>query len=117
MADLSPTRKLSHGRRARRLTLIPNARAQLRVAALAAVVTAVLVASVLIAAPAGATVPGPNGRIAFARFDSLIGDDATYTANPDGSHVKRLFPGAPSWRHIWTHIFTATSFAVEPLSV
>jgi len=53
MADLSTTRKLGHGRRARRLTLIPNATAQLRVAALAAVMTAVLVASVLIAAPAG----------------------------------------------------------------
>ena len=45
-------------------------------------------------------VPGPNGRIAFARFDPSLGDTVTFTMNPDGSHLRRLFPGAsgnPRW--------------------
>ena len=49
---------------------------------------------------AAAKVPGPNGRIAFARFDPALGDSVTYTMNPDGSDVRQLFPGAsgsPRW--------------------
>jgi hypothetical protein len=46
--------------------------------------------------PAAAKVPGPNGRIAFARVDPAVGGTVTYTANPDGSHVKQLFSGGPS---------------------
>lgn len=34
------------------------------------------------AIPAYATFPGKNGRIAFGRFDSNIGDVDLYTANP-----------------------------------
>ena len=49
--------------------------------------------------PAQAKVPGPNGQIAFSRY---VQDDntVTYTANPDGSHLRRLFPGfsgGPRW--------------------
>jgi len=47
-----------------------------------------------------AKVPGPNGRIAFARYASKLGDTITYTADPDGTHRVRLFPGAsgsPHW--------------------
>ena len=55
----------------------------------------------LAAMPADAKVPGPNGRIAFARFDPVLDGSVTYTANPDGSQVKQLFiPGhseAPRW--------------------
>jgi Tol biopolymer transport system component len=54
----------------------------------------------VIAGPAQAKVPGPNGRIAFARYDPTLDDTVTYTANPDGTHVHRLFPGAsgsPHW--------------------
>jgi Tol biopolymer transport system component len=50
--------------------------------------------------PVDAKVPGPNGRIAFARFDPELGDSATYTMDPDGSDVRQLFPGAsgnPRW--------------------
>jgi Tol biopolymer transport system component len=43
------------------------------------------------AAPAGAKVPGPNGRIAFTQFEPATGATVTYTVNPDGSHVQRLF--------------------------
>src|SRR2546422_10724849 len=55
------------------------------------------------ALPAGAKVPGPNGRIAFARDDpaSTEGDTFAFTANPDGSDPKQLFPGhhagSPHW--------------------
>jgi Tol biopolymer transport system component len=68
------------------------------VAVLAA--TVATLGSVVSAAPASAQVPGANGRIAFARFVPALGDDATFTANPDGSNVRRLFPGAsqaPHW--------------------
>ncbi|MGH3924801.1 MAG: TolB family protein [Pseudonocardiaceae bacterium] len=55
----------------------------------------------LTALPAGGKAPSPNGRIAFARFDAALDGLVTYTANPDGSHVQRLFSGghsqAPRW--------------------
>src|SRR5436309_2329716 len=98
MAHLSPATDRTHTPRTRRVTLTRHARPRLWVAALA-MVTAVPLGVVVNAAPAGAVVPGPQGRIAFARFDPLIGDDATYTANPDGSHLKRLFPGASGGPH------------------
>ena len=54
-----------------------------------------------ISAPAQAKTSGPNGRIAFSRFDPAFGDDATYTMNPDGSNVRPLFPAfasnTPDW--------------------
>jgi TolB protein len=43
------------------------------------------------APPAGAKVPGPNGRIAFARFVPALGATATFTVNPDGTEVRQLF--------------------------
>ena len=56
------------------------------------------VLSALTALPASAKVGGPNGRIAFARFDRT-GDLTTFTVNPDGSHIQRLFSHseAPYW--------------------
>ena len=55
----------------------------------------------LAAMPADAKIPGPNGLIAFARYDPASDGTVTYTANPDGSHVKELFSGghseAPRW--------------------
>jgi Tol biopolymer transport system component len=43
--------------------------------------------------PAWAKVPGPNGRIAFDRFDPATGDGAVFTANPDGTdEVQLLLP-------------------------
>jgi len=61
-----------------------------------------LVAAVLgmTASPASATYPGPNGRIAFSRFDPAIGDQDLYTANPDGTHVLQVTHRAsycPEW--------------------
>lgn len=50
--------------------------------------------------PAAGKVAGTTGRIAFARYDPALGDTVTYTANPDGSHLRQLFPGAseaPHW--------------------
>ena len=53
-----------------------------------------LTAAGILAAPAQATFPGPNGRIAFSRFsyDPVLGFYAwaIWAANPDGSHQVRL---------------------------
>jgi Tol biopolymer transport system component len=54
------------------------------------------------AAPAGAKVSGPNGRIAFARFDPALGGTVTYTVNPDGSRTKQLFSGDHSELPHWS---------------
>ena len=49
----------------------------------------------LAAAPAWATFPGANGRIAFERQSRPGG---IFTMRPDGSDVQRLQPGSePSW--------------------
>ena len=52
--------------------------------------------------PAHGKTPGPNGRIAFARFDHTLGDTVTYTANPDGSHQQQLYFGGPSGGPHWS---------------
>jgi Tol biopolymer transport system component len=56
----------------------------------------------LAAMPADAKAPGPNGRIAFARFDPALDGTVTYTANPDGSGVQQLFSGGPSGAPRWS---------------
>ena len=52
--------------------------------------------------PADAKPPGPNGRIAFAVSDRASEGTVTYTANPDGSHVKPLFSDGPSGEPRWS---------------
>ena len=50
--------------------------------------------------PAGAKVPGPNGRIVFGRFDPAAGDFHLFTVNPDGTNEAQLLPGVaecPRW--------------------
>jgi Tol biopolymer transport system component len=49
--------------------------------------------------PAGAKVSGPQGRIAFARFDPALGGTVTYTMNPDGSEVQQLFARPAEFPH------------------
>jgi Tol biopolymer transport system component len=51
------------------------------------------------AVPAVAKVPGPNGRIAFARSDPASGGSVTYTVNPDGSRLRRLFARGSEFPH------------------
>jgi hypothetical protein len=55
---------------------------------LGTVVATALSAALVAAAPAWATFPGTNGRIAFSSDRS--GDFEIYTVNPDGSDLKRL---------------------------
>jgi Tol biopolymer transport system component len=55
-----------------------------------------------VAGPAQAKVPGPNGQIAFSRYDPAFGDDATYIMDPDGSHVRALFPSFASNTPHWS---------------
>ncbi len=67
------------------------------------VLTALLVAGAAVTTstpPAHATAPGSNGRIAFGRYNPDAGDDAIYTANPDGTGVVQIFAGpaeSPRW--------------------
>jgi hypothetical protein len=56
----------------------------------------VAVLAAVVAMPADAKVPGPNGRIAFARFDPALDGTVTFSANPDGTHVEQLFSAGPS---------------------
>jgi Tol biopolymer transport system component len=56
----------------------------------------------LIAMPAAAKVAGPNGQIAFDRFDPALDDNVTYTANPDGSNLQPLLPGYASGSPHWS---------------
>jgi Tol biopolymer transport system component len=62
----------------------------------------VSVLAAVAAMPADAKVPGPNGRIAFARFDPALDGTVTFTANPDGSHVEQLFSAGPSGEPRWS---------------
>jgi TolB protein len=59
------------------------------IAALAATLTCAFVV-----VSAGAKVPGANGRIAFQQADPAgrEGDNFVFTANPDGSDVRKLVP-------------------------
>jgi Tol biopolymer transport system component len=52
--------------------------------------------------PAHGKTPGPNGRIAFERFDPTLGYSVTVTANPDGSHQQQLYFGGPSAFPNWS---------------
>lgn len=59
-----------------------------------------LVAGLLLGAPARATFPGPNGRIAFGDF----GTGQLYSINPDGTGLRQLthvpegsFAAQPDW--------------------
>lgn len=76
-----------------------SAQARRRIAALVVAVTAI--ALITVGGSAQAKVSGPNGRIAFSRFDPTFGDDATYTMNPGGSNVQPLLPSfasnSPHW--------------------
>jgi Tol biopolymer transport system component len=52
------------------------------------------------ASPATANPTGPNGRIAFARYDPSLDDTVFYTINPDGTHEQQVVPFAvycPHW--------------------
>ena len=52
---------------------------------------------------------GPNGQIAFGRFDPILEDTVFYTVNPDGSHERQLLPlpfECPRWSPDGTRIAT-----------
>jgi TolB protein len=67
----------------------------MRMRALLTTLAAFAAVVALTAVPAGAKVPGPNGRVLYGVVDPNLGDTVIYTANPDGSQVKQLIPGAP----------------------
>jgi TolB protein len=66
----------------------------------------VLAMSSISVAPSGAKAPGPNGRIAFDRFDPTVRSFSTYTVNPDGTHERKLIEGegSPRWSPDGTEI-------------
>jgi Tol biopolymer transport system component len=75
---------------------------------------AVLLALVTVAGTAGpalATQPGPNGRIAFMRFDA-DGLFQIWTANPDLTHqVQITFGPSDNWMPAWSPDGTRIAFA------
>jgi Tol biopolymer transport system component len=72
-----------------------------RKTALIAIAAAAIV-FVVVGGPAQAKVSGPNGLIAFSRFDPDADDNFTYTMNPDGSNLQPLFPGFTSGLPHWS---------------
>jgi Tol biopolymer transport system component len=50
----------------------------------------------IVATPAVAKPPGPNGLISFTRWDPALNEDVAYMVNPDGSHEQQLAVGAES---------------------
>ena len=76
---------------------------------------AILVAS---AAPTGAKVSGPNGRIVYGVFDPEIEAEYLFTVNPDGSDVRDLSlisdPGADKWSPDGTRILISDLTTGQP---
>ncbi|MFL5959976.1 MAG: TolB family protein [Gaiellaceae bacterium] len=58
-------------------------------------------AAAFIASPAGAKPSGTNGQIAYDRTNFATGDQAVFTANPDGSHEQQLAANTccANWSH------------------
>ena len=62
---------------------------------------------VALAAPAGARPRGTNGQITYDRTDPATGDQAVFTANPDGSSERLVVPASccgdfsPDGRRRW----------------
>ena len=78
------------------------------------VICGLLIALAVGAGIAGASPPGKNGQITFARFNPALGDTQVYVVNPDGTH-ERLVQGAtdtgecPKWFPDGVHIATCGS--------
>jgi len=63
--------------------------------------TGVAAFAAVTALPAGASPRGLNGQIAYDRTNFATGDQAVYTANPDGTHEQELVANTsgPGWSH------------------
>jgi Tol biopolymer transport system component len=78
------------------------------------VICGLLIALAVGAGIAGASPPGKNGQITFARFNPALGDTQVWVVNPDGSH-ERLVQGptdtgeCPAWFPDGIHIATCGS--------
>jgi Tol biopolymer transport system component len=75
-----------------------------------AVVLLTPLAVVFQTAPAGSKVLGPNGEIAFSRFDPNLGDTTTVVVNPDGSGQQTIFPGQVTGQPHWSPNGTLLAF-------
>jgi Tol biopolymer transport system component len=59
---------------------------------------------------AHAKVPGPNGRIAFSRFDPTIGDTTTFIVDPNGNGLQAIFAGQVTGQPRWSPDGSALAF-------
>jgi Tol biopolymer transport system component len=78
-------------------------RRSIAIGALAGLVALVAVS----ATPAAAKPRGPNGQIAFGRFDPALDETVFYTVNPDGTHEHQVLPlplECPNWSPDGTRI-------------
>jgi Tol biopolymer transport system component len=62
---------------------------------------ALVVAAMATASPVGAKTPGPNGQIAFTRYDSS-GEAHIFIANPNGTHEHPLPLPTPADVAVWS---------------
>ena len=73
------------------------------------VIVLVLAVMALVAGSAQAKVHGPNGQIAFQRFDSSTRNFAVYRVNPNGSHLQLVFDNGADGPH-WSPSGAEVSF-------
>jgi Tol biopolymer transport system component len=72
-------------------------------------IVALMLVGTIATGPAQAKVPGPNGQIAFQRFDPSTRAFAVYRVNPDGSHLQLVFDHSADGPH-WSPDGTEVSF-------
>ncbi len=80
-----------------------------RLIALATVAGVAVLGLVAVTGPAQGKVPGPNGQIAFQRFDPSTRAFSVYRVNPDGSQLQLVFDHSADGPH-WSPDGTEVSF-------
>jgi hypothetical protein len=72
-----------------------------RLIMLVSVAVIALLGLVAVGGPAQAKYPGPNGQIAFSRYDPATGEPRIFIANPDGTHQHQLVLPLPGDNAVW----------------
>jgi len=73
-----------------------------RLIVLLSVAAIALLGLAAVAGPAQAKYPGPNGQVAFSRYDPTTGEPHIFIANPDGTHEHQLPLPLPGDGAVWS---------------